>query len=109
MTVSLMRGKGQRNLNCDLYYNCLDIAAKKDWKSFNCEGCDNYKPVSKGESTVTRPEKKKVCEKCDKRPANKAWETKKIAKRNALIIKEIESLIGKPYTNLQHIENIGGQ
>jgi hypothetical protein len=94
--VNLRPGKGQRNLTCDLYCSCLNIAAKKDWKSFNCESCDNNKPVSKGEFTVTRAENEKVCKKCDKRPANKAWETKKIAKRNASIIKEIEALIGKP-------------
>jgi len=74
--ANLIRGKGQKNLNCDLYYSCLDIAAKKNWQSFNCESCDNNKPASKGESTVTR---------------------------NALIIKEIEALIGKPSKGICHI------
>lgn len=92
--VNLMKGKGRRNLKCDFYNRCLDVAAKKDWKSFNCESCDNNKPVSKGEPRVTRAENKKVSKKCDKGPANKGREAKN--KRHALILKEIEALIGKP-------------
>ncbi len=88
--VNLMKGEGQKNLNCDLYCSCLDIAAKKAWKSFNCESCVNNKPISKGELTATRAE-------------NKAKEAKKKAERHASIIKEIEALIGKP-----RIQAVGG-
>ena len=82
--VNLMKGKGRRNLKCAFYNRCLDVAAKKDWESFNCESCDNFKPGSKGEPRVTRAENKKVCKKG------------RDAKRHALILKEIEALIGKP-------------
>jgi hypothetical protein len=34
-----LKGKGHRELNCDLYETCLDLAAKNNWKAFNCEGC----------------------------------------------------------------------
>lgn len=32
-------GKGYKKLSCDRYQACLDLAAKKAWKGFNCEHC----------------------------------------------------------------------
>lgn len=34
-----LKGKGHKELNCELYETCLDLAAKKKWQAFNCEGC----------------------------------------------------------------------
>lgn len=101
--------EGPRDVDCCHYNECLTYAARSNWKYFSCEDCPFFKSNNVESPITTGIKDKKVCKKCDKRPANKAWETKKIAKRNASIIKEIEALIGKPYTNLQHIENIGGQ
>lgn len=33
------RGKGQRDLDCPRYDECLSFAANRHWPSFNCEGC----------------------------------------------------------------------
>jgi len=55
------RGKGGRNEACELYSECLDVAAKQNWKSFNCELCPNYKPDLK------KPENKRICEECGKK------------------------------------------
>ena len=55
------RGKGQRNEACELYSECLDVAAKKVWKLFNCESCPNYKPDLK------KPENTRICEGCGKK------------------------------------------
>lgn len=76
--------EGPRDFDCCHYNECLAYTARSNWKYFNCESCDNFKPVSKGEPRVTRAENKKVCKKG------------RDAKRHALILKEIEALIGKP-------------
>ncbi|MFC1867668.1 hypothetical protein ACFL0H_05995 [Thermodesulfobacteriota bacterium] len=36
------RGKGSRREKCAFYGECLDRAAKKNWKTFNCESCSLY-------------------------------------------------------------------
>ncbi len=33
-------GKGKIEVDCKAYGECLDIAAKKNWKAWNCEPCD---------------------------------------------------------------------
>lgn len=33
-------GDGNKKIDCTLYRDCLDLAAKKNWKNFNCEGCN---------------------------------------------------------------------
>ena len=38
-----LKGKGHRELNCELYETCLDFAARENWKAFNCEGCQKDK------------------------------------------------------------------
>ena len=55
------RGKGQRNETCEFYNICLDLAAKKDWKTWNCKSCEYYV----GNMTVTEKiENKRLCSKC---------------------------------------------
>jgi len=59
--VNPKRGRGQRNEPCEFYNICLDLAAKKDWKTFNCESCEHYG----GNKTVTEKiENKRMCSKC---------------------------------------------
>jgi hypothetical protein len=29
-----------RDFDCELYDQCLDLAANKNWKTFTCEGCE---------------------------------------------------------------------
>jgi hypothetical protein len=59
-------GKGKRAPDCSLYSDCLGIAAKEDWPTFNCESCPNYitDPVEK--KAVN--ENKRLCEDCGKNP-----------------------------------------
>ena len=54
----ISRGKGQRNINCPRYDECLSFAAKQDWPSFNCEGCPEYKPKGLDRPKAEKPEKK---------------------------------------------------
>lgn len=63
------RGKGERDINCEHYGTCLDLADSKNWKSFNCESCPLYHPASK--KALPAPEKKentRICEECGERP-----------------------------------------
>ncbi|MBW2341218.1 MAG: hypothetical protein JRF50_12895 [Deltaproteobacteria bacterium] len=63
------RGKGERDINCEHYGACLDLADSKNWKSFNCESCPLYHPASK--KALPAPEKKentRICEECGERP-----------------------------------------
>lgn len=50
------RGAGHRNMDCADYEACLDLAAKRDWKSFNCENCE-HGSRDHGEGAVTTPKK----------------------------------------------------
>ena len=59
--------KGKRNPDCDLYSDCLDIAAKEDWKSFNCESCPHRKPDPVEKKAAS--ENKRLCEDCGKNTA----------------------------------------
>ena len=53
------RGKGQRNETCEFYNICLDLAAKKDWKTWNCKNCEHYG----GNKTVSEKiENTRICE-----------------------------------------------
>ena len=50
------RGAGHRNTNCAHYKECLDLAAKRDWKTFNCENCE-HGGQDHGKRAVTIPKK----------------------------------------------------
>jgi len=58
--------KGKRNPDCDLYSDCLDIAAKEDWPTFNCESCPYYSTDPVGKKAIS--ENKRLCEECGKKP-----------------------------------------
>jgi hypothetical protein len=59
------RGKGRRNEKCELYSVCLDLAARKDWKTFNCESCPHF---TEGGEAVSEPVKNtRICEECGKK------------------------------------------
>ena len=54
----LSRGKGQRDIDCPRYDECLSFAAKQDWPSFNCECCSEYKSKGLDRPKAGKPEKK---------------------------------------------------
>ena len=69
-----VRGQGKRRLFCPYYSGCLDIAAKGNWESFNCQKCPQYYSLSrqytnsngggmmgKMEEAAAIAEKKAVC------------------------------------------------
>ena len=58
------QGAGDRNIACPEYGNCLSLAAKKDWKTFNCEGCSKGQGKGKGKGPV-KTEKKENTKLCD--------------------------------------------
>lgn len=33
------RGRGYRNIYCQYDPDCLELAARQDWRAFNCESC----------------------------------------------------------------------
>lgn len=41
--IKPQRGKGTRKNKCAFYKDCLNNAAKKNWRTFNCENCPLYK------------------------------------------------------------------
>ena len=60
------RGAGHRNMDCPEYDNCLDLAAKKDWKTFHCsEACPLVIIKGQGKDGPVKAEKKendRLCE-----------------------------------------------
>lgn len=57
------KGKGLRNDNCEIYSDCISIAAKHDWKIFNCESCTFFKPATEEVQDITEKTKnKRICE-----------------------------------------------
>jgi len=70
MTGSPGEGKGSRKLDCDLYDTCLDLAAKKDWDGFHCEGCtheaDQVSARDAGVTDVTG-KAKALCSDCQEK------------------------------------------
>ena len=54
------RGTGERNLECEFYKNCLDIAVRRNWKTWKCNECPRYD----GTKAVVKPENTRVCEEC---------------------------------------------
>ena len=61
------RGKGQRNLDCKNYENCLDVAAHQAWESFHCESCTYYRTALKDKAGVEKMESKRICKTCNER------------------------------------------
>jgi hypothetical protein len=61
---------GNRNMDCDKYSVCLGIAAKKNWRGFNCESCDESKRADEEKSMPTSHSltHNLLCEDCGKRP-----------------------------------------
>lgn len=57
-------GKGKRAPDCVLYSDCLGIAAKENWPSFNCESCLHYKSDPVEEKAAI--DNKRLCENCGK-------------------------------------------
>ena len=61
------KGKGSRNLDCALYEDCLDFAAKEAWDSFHCGGCTHEADqASAGDPGVTG-KAKVLCSDCKER------------------------------------------
>jgi hypothetical protein len=58
------RGKGVRDLDCEFYDKCLMHAARRNWKSFNCEECLKRESMV-GEERETNT---KICSECQDRP-----------------------------------------
>jgi hypothetical protein len=57
------RGEGDREIDCVFYDNCLDYAAKKDWKSFKCEDCTIFKPGAiRVMESKDKPKNTRICE-----------------------------------------------
>ncbi len=70
MAMNPVRGKGERKLNCEHYDECLDLAAKKDWKTFKCENCPSFMPdeVKKEPKIAEKKKNTRICEKCGEKP-----------------------------------------
>lgn len=57
------RGAGQRNMDCAHYKDCLDLTAKQDWKTFNCESCEHgNQDHAKGAVATPKKENTRLCE-----------------------------------------------
>ena len=63
-----IEGKGIKNIDCEKYEKCLDIAAKNDWKAFNCEQCPFFADKKQTPQIEDKTEDKKICEKCGINP-----------------------------------------
>ena len=61
--TSPKRGKGERKTDCQFYDDCLSHAAKKNWKTFHCEGCDHY--GGENRAMAGEPENDRICSECN--------------------------------------------
>ena len=61
-------GNGKKNISCEKYNKCLDIAAKENWKAFNCEKCSSFADQKQLNAIAHKTENTRVCERCGKRP-----------------------------------------
>lgn len=61
-------GNGKKNIDCEKYQNCLDIAAKNDWKAFNCEQCPSFADQKQVSPIGDKTEDTRICERCGERP-----------------------------------------
>ena len=61
-------GKGSRNLDCDLYEDCLDQVVKKDWDGFHCEDCTYEADQASGRDAGVTGKAKALCSDCLERP-----------------------------------------
>lgn len=59
-TVNPQRGQGNRETDCQFYSDCLDHAAKHDWKSWKCDECSHYN--GKEKPKVAKKENTRICE-----------------------------------------------
>jgi hypothetical protein len=59
---------GDRNQNCGQYSKCLTYAARQGWRVMSCEACPYFTKDQKLNSSVPKMEKKRICEKCHKKP-----------------------------------------
>lgn len=92
VSMNPKRGKGERKLDCDHYGVCLDLAAKKDWKSFNCESCLSFEAEVKEVLKIAeKDENTRICEECGEKPtispgnpycascmSKKSWEARRV-------------------------------
>jgi hypothetical protein len=64
VTAKPKRGPGDKSVECSEYASCLDLAAKKDWKSFNCEACAHHKkkPGNAKPMTDEKEENGRLCD-----------------------------------------------
>jgi ribosomal protein L37E len=61
-------GAGFRLMDCEHYEICLDLAAKKDWESFNCESCTSQRTGQNKEPVqIEETENVRLCEDCGKK------------------------------------------
>lgn len=69
MLGSPKEGYGYRNIDCNLYKECLDHVVEKDWDGFNCEDC-TYKGEHPGDhqGPNKRDVEIRLCSKCKERP-----------------------------------------
>jgi len=63
-----LEGDGKKNINCEKYTKCLDIAVKKDWEAFNCEKCPFYNDQKQTSQIKDKTENTRVCKKCGEKP-----------------------------------------
>ena len=59
------RGNGSRETECPHYRECLDKAAKSDWKTWKCDECWEFKKgdgVKKPE--ISKPKNDRICSEC---------------------------------------------
>lgn len=60
------QGKGERVFDCTHYSDCLDLAAREDWKSFHCEDCKDSEETTLMSEAST--ETVKICKECNEKP-----------------------------------------
>jgi len=102
-TPSPARGEGEKNPDCDLYQDCLDLAAKGKWAAFNCEDCPfYYAPDREGKNTATKAgEGVRTCEECGERKTISPKHSlcpSCMAKRSSAAQKAKKTVPGKPKT-----------
>ena len=68
-TAKPRRGNGNRKMDCEFYEICLDIAAKRNWKTFKCDGCGQYGKYQNGKNGESQKmTTQRLCRICGENP-----------------------------------------
>lgn len=63
------KGRGERDLACEFYDECLDLAAKEEWEGFTCTSCELFSQGLEDMPAIEPKDKDmRLCRECGEKP-----------------------------------------